>query len=112
MYADKHWLAHTRDIHAGDTVLVKQLHKTNKLTPYFEPVSSQVIRKDGNAVILQSPGGLLHMRNSTHVNQFIPTAVTTLVADIICDVTEAVQPTLCTPTRLDPQETAPTTFSP
>ena len=46
-YADKHRLAHTSDIHEGDTVLVKQLHKTNKLTPNFEPVPSQVIRKDG-----------------------------------------------------------------
>ena len=31
-YADKHRLAHSSDIHEGDTVLVKQLHKTNKLT--------------------------------------------------------------------------------
>ena len=50
-FADKHRLAHTSDIHKGDTVLVKQLHKTNKLTPNFEPVPSQVIRKDGNVVI-------------------------------------------------------------
>ena len=52
------------------------------------------------------------MRNSMHVNQFIPTAVTTQVADITCDVTEAVRPTVSTPTRVDPQEAVPTTASP
>ena len=107
-YADKHRLAHTSDIHEGDTVLVKQLHKTNKLTPNFEPVPSQVIRKDGNAVIVQSPGGPMRMRNSAHVKKFIPTAVTTGVGDI----TEAVQPTVSTPTRVEPQEAVPTTASP
>ena len=107
-YADKHRLAHTSDIHEGDTVLVKQLHKTNKLTPNFEPVPSQVIRKDGNAVIVQSPGGPMRMRNSAHVKKFIPTAVTTGVGDS----TEAVQPTISTPTRVEPQEAVPTTASP
>ena len=107
-YADKHRLAHTSDIHEGDTVLVKQLHKTNKLTPNFEPVPSQVIRKDGNAVIVQSPGGPMRMRNSAHVKKFIPTAVTTGVGDI----TEAVQPTVSTPTCVEPQEAVPTTASP
>ena len=106
-YADKHRLAHTSDIHEGDTVLIKQLHKTNKLTPNFEPVPSQVIRKGGNAVLVQSPGGPLRMRNSAHVKKFIPTAVTTGVGDI----TEAVQPTVSTST-LVPQEAVPTTASP
>ena len=34
------------------TIASDQLHKTNKLTPNFEPVPSQVIRKSGNAVIV------------------------------------------------------------
>ena len=110
-YADKHRLAHTSDKHKGDTVLMKQLHKTNKLTPNFEPVPSQVIRKDDDAVIVQSPGGPLRMRNSVHVKKFIPTAVTTGVGDITCDLTEAVQPTVSTPTRVEPQEVVPTTVS-
>ena len=78
-YVDKHRLAPTSDIHEGDTILVKQLHKTNKLTPKFESVPSQVIRMDGNAVIVQSPGGPLRMRNSAHVKKFILTTVTTRV---------------------------------
>ena len=81
--------------------------ETNKLTPNFEPVPSQVIRKDGNAVIVQSPGGPMRMRNSAHVKKFIPTAVTTGVGDI----TEAVQPTVATPTHVEPQEAVPTTVS-
>ena len=101
----KNWKS---EIHEGDTVLVKQLHKTNKLTPNFEPIPSQVIRKDGDAVIVQSPGGPLHIRNSAHVKKFIPTAVTTGVGDI----TEAVQPTVSTPTRVEPQEAVLTTASP
>ena len=110
-YADKHRLAHTSDINEGDMVLVKQLHKTNKLTPNFEPVPSQVIRKEGNAVIVQSPGGPLRMRNSAHVKKFIPTAVTTGVGDITCDFTEAVQPTVSTPPHVEPQEAVPITVS-
>ena len=42
-------------------------------------------------MLVQSPGGPLHMRNSAHVKKFIPTAVTTGVGDITCDGTEAVQ---------------------
>ena len=96
-YADKHRLEHTSAIHEGETILVKQLHKTNKLTPNFEPVPSQVMRNDGNAVIVQSPGGPLRKRNSAHVKRFILTAVTTGVGDI---------------TRVEPQEAVPTTVSP
>ena len=111
-YTDKHRLAHTSDIHEGDSVLVKQLHKTNKLTPNFEPVPSQVIWKGENAVIVQSPGGPLRMRNSAHVKKCILTAVNTGVGDITCDLTEAVQPTVSTPTHVEPQEAVPTTVSP
>ena len=110
-YTDKHWLAHTSDIHECDTVLVKQLPKTNKLTPNFEPVPSKVIRKDGNAVIVQSPRGPMRMRDSAHVKKFISTAVTTGVGDITCDLTEAVQPTVSTPTHMEPQEAVPTAVS-
>ena len=84
-YADKHPPGHTSDIHEGDdTVLVKQLHKTNNLMQNFETVPSQVIRKDGNAVLVQSLGGLLRMRNSAHLKKCIPTAVTTRVGDRGC----------------------------
>ena len=68
----------TSDIHEGDTVLVKQLQKANKVMPDFEPVRSQVIRKNGNTVIVKSPGGPQRMRTqSVQVKKFTQTAVTT-----------------------------------
>ena len=70
------------------------------------------MRNDGNAVIVQSPGELLRMRNSAHVKRYILTAVTTGVGGITCDSTEAVQPTVSTPTCVEPHEPVPTTVSP
>ena len=61
MYVDKHWLACTNDTQEGDTILVKQLHKANKLMPNFEPVPSLVFQKGGNALIVRSPGGTQRM---------------------------------------------------
>ena len=52
------------------------------------------------------------MRNSAHVKKFIPTVVTTGLGDITCDGTEAVQPTVSTPTHVEPQEAVPTIVSP
>ena len=48
------------------------------------------------------------MRNSAHIKKLIPTAVTTGVGDI----TEAAQPTVSTPTCVEPREAVPTTASP
>ena len=71
-YADKRRRATPSNIMVGDQVLVKQLHRENKLTPTFDPTPYEVIRREGNAVIVQSPNGPQRMRNTAHVKKFIP----------------------------------------
>ena len=54
----------------GDAVLLRQERK-NKLTPTFRPESYRVLDKSGNSVVMESPDGVRHKRNSTHVKKFL-----------------------------------------
>ncbi|XP_062844794.1 uncharacterized protein K02A2.6-like [Trichomycterus rosablanca] len=62
--------AKDQEIKPGDTVLCKNLHKSNKLDPDFESQPYEVISKQGNAVIIQQPNSLPKMRNAAHVKKF------------------------------------------
>ena len=62
--------AKDQDIQPGDTVICKNLHKSNKLDPNFESHPYEVISKQGNAVIIQQPNSPPIIRNAAHVKKF------------------------------------------
>ena len=45
--------------------------KEKKLTSTFENQPYQVVNKEGNSVIVESPEGVRYRRNSTHVKRYI-----------------------------------------
>lgn len=68
--ADQRRGAKDQEIKPGDTVLCKNLHKTNKLDSNFESQPYEVISKQGNAVMIQQSNSLPRMRNAAHVKKF------------------------------------------
>ncbi|CAB4034679.1 Transposon Tf2-9 poly, partial [Paramuricea clavata] len=69
-YADKTRAAQDSNISEGDRVLLKQTRK-NKLTSSFEPLPYRVIRREGNAVVIQDSGGDNKMRGIAHMKKYV-----------------------------------------
>ena len=69
IYADKRRHAESTEFNLGDQVLVKQ-PKGNKLTTTFAAEPFQVVDKDQNSVIVESPQGIQYQKNVTHVKKY------------------------------------------
>ena len=69
LYADKRRNAEIIELVPGDEVLLKQ-NKENKLSTRFEPVPYQVVGKENNSVVVESPQGAQYRRNITHVKKY------------------------------------------
>ena len=112
-YTDTRRSAKESDFGVGDQVLVKELHKSDKLTPPFDPTPHEVIEKKGNAVLVQSPGGPLRMRNAAHMKRFNPAEPSVSVqmpsTDIPVDTAcNAAPPSPKPPDRFTPPSPRPT----
>lgn len=69
-YADNRRNAKTSNITVGDTVLLKNQHKINKLTPNFNIAEHTVIGKNGSEVTVKNnETGVESTRNSSHVKK-------------------------------------------
>lgn len=53
----------------GDQVLMKNMHPSNKLSATFLREPAQVMSKQGNSVIVQTPEGVQYRRNSSHLKK-------------------------------------------
>lgn len=69
-YADQRRMAKASDIEAGDTVIVKRIHKENKLSTTFSPEEFIVVDRTGSDVTVKSKesGKELH-RNTKHLKK-------------------------------------------
>ena len=87
-YADKKRGARPSDIAVGDRVLLKQ-SRENKLSTNFERHPYKVVRRDGNAVVIEDVEGNSRMRGIAHIKKYIereenqqnPNLVESAVAD-------------------------------
>lgn len=70
LYADQKRHAAYSDLSPGDKVLVKQ-NKENKLSTTFANQPYQVVSKEGNSVVVESPEGVQYQRNVTHVKRYL-----------------------------------------
>ena len=70
LYADKRRNAEVIELVPGDEVLLKQ-NKENKLSTRFEPVPYQIVGKENNSVVVESPQGAQYRRNITHVKKLV-----------------------------------------
>ena len=70
-YADQRRNAKVSGIKVGDKVLLKQ-DKSDKFSTTFDPDPYTVISKNGSNVVLQSSGGAVYSRNSSHVKKYVP----------------------------------------
>ena len=70
IYADKKRGARPSDIVVGDRVLLKQ-SRENKLSTNFEPHPYTVVRRDGNAVVVEDTNGNSRMRGIAHMKKYI-----------------------------------------
>lgn len=70
MYGDNRRNAKESEIHEGDSVLVKQQKKVDKLSPVFNPNPMSVVKKSGNSVVVESKEGVRYSRNVSHVKKF------------------------------------------
>jgi len=70
-YADRRRQTKESEIKEGDHVLVKRQHKSNKLAANYELQPYEVVRRNGNAVVVRSPDGIQRMRNTSHVKPFM-----------------------------------------
>ena len=72
IYADTSRDAQPCDLQVGDQVLLKQKN-SNKLSTNFQPKSDEIVQRNGNGVVIQSPQksqkGQYH-RNVTEVKKF------------------------------------------
>ena len=72
-YADERRNARPSYIQVGDQVLARQ-EKTDKLSLTCNPTPYQVVSMTGNRVVVESQGGALYSRNSSHVKKFVSEA--------------------------------------
>ena len=70
IYADNKRGARPSDIAVGDRVLLKQSSE-NKLSTNFEPHPYKVVRRDGNAVVVEDANGNNRMRGIAHMKKYI-----------------------------------------
>ena len=73
LYADERRHAEDAHLNPGDKVLIKQ-NRENKLTTTFAKQPYQVISKEGNSVVVESPQGVQYQRNVTHVKKYLTTS--------------------------------------
>jgi hypothetical protein len=73
LYADERRHAEKSDLNPGDEVLIKQ-NKANKLSTTFADEPYQVVSKEGNSVVVESPQGIHYQRNVTHVKKYLTTS--------------------------------------
>jgi transposase InsO family protein len=59
------------DLELGDQVLVKA-DKQDKLSTNFKPVPYEVVQRNGNMVVIESPQKVRYKRNITEVKRFTP----------------------------------------
>lgn len=81
-YADKKCRAVPSAIQEGDKVLVKLMHRQNKLSPAYDSKPFTVVQRKGSSVILQRENGPRIMRNISHVHK-IPQ-----IAEVPCNADE------------------------
>ncbi|XP_058456480.1 uncharacterized protein K02A2.6-like [Malaya genurostris] len=67
LYADKRRHAKVNHMSEGDNVLVKNMIKSNKLTPTFGSESCKVIKRKGGDVVIASESGAKYRRHITHL---------------------------------------------
>ena len=70
IYVDNKRGARPSVIAVGDRVLLKQ-SKENKLSTNFEPHLYKVVRRDGNAVVVEDTNGNNRMRSIAHMKKYI-----------------------------------------
>ena len=70
IYADNKRGARPSDIAVGDRALLKQ-SRENKLSTNFEPHPYKVVRRDGNAVVVEDANGNNRMRGIAHMKKYI-----------------------------------------
>ncbi|XP_058827534.1 uncharacterized protein LOC131687461 [Topomyia yanbarensis] len=92
LYRDKKFNAKVSDLQIGDQVLMKNQHKNNKLAPNFLPEPAVVIDRHGSNVTVQTEGGDIYHRNTSHLKP--------LSVNIGPDGTEQLAKTVQTPTAL------------
>ena len=68
--ADSKRHATTSDIAEGDLLLLRQ-NRENKLSPTFEPEPYRVVKKNGNADVIENSAGQSKMRNAGHIKKFV-----------------------------------------
>lgn len=71
-YANQRRMARTSEIKVGDTVIVKRVHKENKLSTTFSPEEHVVVDRKGSDVTVKSKesGKELH-RNTKHLKKLV-----------------------------------------
>lgn len=69
IYSDNRRNAKESDVNVGDFVLLKQ-KREDKFSTNFNPNPMQIVRKDGNSVLVESQEGAKYRRNTTHVKKF------------------------------------------
>ncbi len=69
LYADTKRRAQESELTPGDLVLLRQ-EKKNKLSTPFEHQPYEVVTKNGNSVVIESPAGVRYKRNITHVKKY------------------------------------------
>ena len=106
-YADKKRNVRETDLTPGDKVLVKQ-ERRNKLSTPFAPEPYDVVTKNGNSVIIESPEGVQLMRNTTHVKKFEESSQDPEETTPLLDVTDPVKPTAEREEPSSPVVTRPT----
>ena len=69
-HGDIHPRTSPSSIELGDEVLVQQ-DKSNKLSTELNPNPFKVVSKTRNSLVVESPTGNQHSRNTSHVKQYI-----------------------------------------
>lgn len=67
---DKKRRARESDLDIGDRVLVKRMHKANKLIPNFNPNPCFIVNREGGEVVVEATSGNQYVRNVAHVKRF------------------------------------------
>lgn len=71
-YADKRRHAQESTIEAGETVWLKRLINTNKLSPTFEPIDYKVISRSSSELLVENVStGVQYRRHITHVKRAV-----------------------------------------
>jgi hypothetical protein len=105
-YADKKRAVQNSNITEDDRVLLKQTRR-NKLGTDFEPHPYKVVRREGNAVVIQDSDGDNKMRAIAHMKKYVePQVVETLETTETTVVPDEPGESATQPASVDPVEQA------